>query len=309
MPLPVTRVVLYKHGVGYFERQGHVSGDAALTLGFKQRDVSDVLKSLTVLDLDGGTISAVSYDATTPVEQLLRDIALSIPDEGSLAKLLPQLKGARIAYSMAGGEREATLLGVEKVYTRVDVGILDEMRVAVISDTGEVETFPMHGTPFRLLDERLRTDLDFYLKTQLSSKKKDARTFTLFARGDGDRQVRVSYVLEAPVWKATYRMLLDEPAADGAKSNLIQGWAVVDNTQDEDWTDVRLSLVAGLPVSFAHDLYTPRYIRRPVVEVQETTGVLPPIIAAGMAADESVQSYLMEMDDAPAAQLDAQRGR
>jgi hypothetical protein len=59
----------------------------------------------------------------------------------------------------------------------------------------------------------------------------------------------------------------------------------VDNTSDEDWQDVDLTLVAGLPVSFTHDLYTPRYIRRPVVEVRETTGVLPPMAEAGVEED------------------------
>jgi hypothetical protein len=58
--LPITRVVLYKHGVGYFERQGQVEQDAALSLTFKQSEVSDVLKSLTVLDLNGGHVSSVS---------------------------------------------------------------------------------------------------------------------------------------------------------------------------------------------------------------------------------------------------------
>jgi hypothetical protein len=91
----------------------------------------------------------------------------------------------------------------------------------------------------------------------------------------------VSYLLEAPVWKATYRILLNE---EGQKEPLVQGWAVVDNTSDEDWEDVNLTLVAGLPVSFVHDLYTPRFIKRPVVEVKETTGVLPPTVEAGFDA-------------------------
>jgi hypothetical protein len=95
--LPISRVVLYKHGVGYFERHGSVEGDATLALTFKQAEVSDVLKSLTVLDLDGGHVASVSYDSTKPLEQLLAEVALSIPDEGSLVGLLPQIKGARIA--------------------------------------------------------------------------------------------------------------------------------------------------------------------------------------------------------------------
>src|SRR6516165_3845572 len=101
--LPISRVVLYKHGVGYFEREGSVEGDATLTFTFKQAEVSDVLKSLTVLDLGSGHISSVSYDSTKPLEQLLAEVALSIPDQNSLVGLLPQIKGARVAVNPAGG--------------------------------------------------------------------------------------------------------------------------------------------------------------------------------------------------------------
>src|SRR6476646_6490980 len=112
--LPVSRVVLYKHGVGYFEREGKVEGEASLALTFRQAEVSDVLKSLTVLDLDGGHVASVSYDSTKPLEQLLADVALSIPDDGSLVSLLPQIKGARIAVESEGVREEGTLLGVDR---------------------------------------------------------------------------------------------------------------------------------------------------------------------------------------------------
>jgi len=298
--LPIRRVVLYKHGVGYFERETQIEGDRSLSLSFKQREVSDVLKSLTVLDLDGGTVSAVSYDSTTPIEQLLAEIALSIPDSGSFVGLVPQIKGARVAVKSTGAAESirGTVLGVDTVDTRTPSGVSSQRRLSLLTETGEVRTFDLYDLDFQILDDGLKRDLDFYLRTQLASKKKDARTFTLFAQGEGKRTVRLSYVLEAPVWKATYRILLDEatparkvggdahPASDGATSPepqpLIQGWAVVDNTSDEDWQDVDLTLVAGLPVSFVHDLYTPRYIRRPVVEVKETTGVLPPMAEAGV---------------------------
>src|SRR5262249_52715049 len=299
--LPIRRVVLYKHGVGYFERETGIEGDQSLSLSFKQREVSDVLKSLTVLDLDGGTVSAVSYDSTTPIEQLLAEIALSIPDSGSLQGLLPQIKGARVSVKPTGGSAiQGAILGIDKTANRTETGIQEAFRLSLLTDSGDIRTFDLFDLELTLLDEGIKRDLDFYLKTQLASKKKDARTFILFAQGEGKRTVRVSYVLEAPVWKATYRIILDEDAASpptavgglATTQPLIQGWAVVDNTSDEDWQDVDLTLVAGLPVSFVHDLYTPRYIRRPVVEVKETTGVLPPM------AEPGVEDYEMAMDAA-----------
>jgi hypothetical protein len=291
--LPIRRVVLYKHGVGHFEREGTVTGSQAVALTFKQREVSDVLKSLTVLDRDGGVVSAVGYDSTTPVEQLLAEIALSIPDEGSLVGLLPQLKGARVSVTPTGaGVVFGTLLGIDPLDTATPAGNTRQFRVSLLADGGGVKTFDLFDVEVQLLDDGIKRDLDFYLKTVLAAKKKDARTFTLLAEGDGERTLAVSYLLEAPVWKATYRILLSEaPLSPGGRGvggegdqNLIQGWAVVDNTSDEDWEDVSLTLVAGLPVSFVHDLYTPRFIRRPVVEVKETTGVLPPTVEAGFDA-------------------------
>src|SRR5262245_56512916 len=122
--LPIRRVVLYKHGVGYFERETAVEGEQTLALSFKQREVSDVLKSLTVLDLDGGTVSAVSYDSTKPVEQLLAEISLNIPDSGSLKALLPQLKGARVAVKPTGGAAlQRAILGIDTSQTRTRSGI------------------------------------------------------------------------------------------------------------------------------------------------------------------------------------------
>jgi hypothetical protein len=236
----------------------------------------------------------VSYDSTKPLEQLLADVALSIPDQGSLVGLLPQIKGARVrvqpkAGSMgglglgggpSGGDGgEGVLLGVDTAERQTADGITKVVLLSLLTDGGEVRSFDLYGLgKLEVLDPALRRDLDYYLRTQLSAKKKDARTFTFFAQGQGKRTIRLSYTLEAPVWKATYRVLLGEEG----KAPMIQGWAVVDNTQDEDWEDVQLSLIAGLPVSFVHDLYTPRYIKRPVVQVKETTGVLPPEVEAGM---------------------------
>src|SRR5262245_65652095 len=94
--LTITRVVLYKHGVGYFEREGRVDGDATLALTFKQAEVSDVLKSLTVLDLEGGHVASVSYDSTKPLEQLLAEVALSIPDQGRVVGLVREIEAERV---------------------------------------------------------------------------------------------------------------------------------------------------------------------------------------------------------------------
>jgi hypothetical protein len=281
-PLRIRKVVLYKHGVGYFEREGAVEGDAQVELAFKTAEVSDVLKSLTVLDLDGGHVSSISYDATTPAAKLLEDIAIDASDGRGLVGLLPQLQGAEVEVAIGSDLVRGQVLGLDEVERRVDATtVLRSHRLALLGAEGETLQVDLEDArSIRLLDEKLRRDLEFYLRTQLAAKKKDARAFTLFAQGEGRRRLRVSYTLETPVWKATYRILL--PDAGAADEPLVQGWAVVDNTQDEDWSEVELSLISGLPISFVHDLYSARYLRRPVVEVREQSALAPPDVEEAM---------------------------
>jgi hypothetical protein len=277
---PITRIVLYKHGLGYFEREGRVEGNTTLGLNFKRAEVSDVLKSLIVLDLDGGHVDSVAYDSTRPVEQLLNEVAISIPDKQSLTGLLTQLKGARIAIRPISGEPvEGRLLGLDERKREVHDSVIVVVLVSLLDDDGLVRSFELPDlASLRVLDEAVRRDLDSYLRIQLSARTKDARRFAIAARGEGQRTLRLGYTVEAPVWKATYRLLLGEEN----RPPTIQGWAIVNNTEDEDWEDVQLSLVSGLPVSFIYDLDTPRYIKRPEVKVQETTGVLPPEVEEGV---------------------------
>lgn len=89
--LPIKGVVLYKHGVAYLEREGKVKDLSRIHLYFKSEDMNDVLKSLTVLDLNGGIISSISYAANRSVQDQLNDINLHIPASQSLTGLLEQV--------------------------------------------------------------------------------------------------------------------------------------------------------------------------------------------------------------------------
>ena len=305
--LPIRRVVLYKHGVGYFERKGQVTGSEALHLDFKARDMNDVLKSMTVLDMSGGSVSAVSYDSTKPLEQLLQEATIRIPESGSLTALLGQIKGARVRVRVGGKESvEGLIVGLESLP-------VVEGKVAVVRPFlslwmgGSLRTFDvLEITELEFLDDAVRKDLEFYLATVLSSYKKDSKRMSILATGEGERELFVSYVLEAPVWKTSYRILLEEK-----EPPLLQGWALVDNTGDEDWLEVDLALIAGLPVSFVHDLYNPRYMKRPVVEVVTEAAaapVIPEEAFGAMREQAETESGDPMMDRAPTLLGAAARG-
>ncbi|HEY8503866.1 MAG TPA: DUF4139 domain-containing protein, partial [Gemmataceae bacterium] len=48
LSLPITQVVLFSSGVGYFGRSGEVEGDARVDLSFQERDINDLLKSMVL---------------------------------------------------------------------------------------------------------------------------------------------------------------------------------------------------------------------------------------------------------------------
>jgi len=284
--LPVRQVILYKHGLGYFQRSGQLAPGETARLDFNASEMNDVLKSLTTLDLDGGMISSVSYESTKPVEKRLEDIAIRLPDKNALTGLLAQIKGARVAAELGARKVEGTVIGTETVERGDGDRVLHATYLALLVDGAAVQSFDLiEVKSLTLLDDGLRKDLQHLLDILISGKKKDLKKLTIFGKGSGKRRLLASYTVETPVWKTSYRILLS-----GAGTRL-QGWALVDNTQEEDWDDIALTLVAGLPISFVHDLYSPRYKRRPVVKVQEEEAYAPPLI--------ETSTVLSSLDDTP----------
>ncbi|MCL4193944.1 MAG: hypothetical protein KJZ87_19555, partial [Thermoguttaceae bacterium] len=98
----------------------------------------------------------------------------------------------------------------------------------------------------------------------------------------GDREVRVGYIQEMPVWKTSYRLVLDEE-----KQPLVQGWAIVENPTERDWSGVKLTLVSGRPISFTMDLYQPLYAPRPAVQMDLYSSLRPRLYEQDLAAGEA----------------------
>ena len=275
--LPIRKIVLYKHGVGYFERRGKVEDDATVDLQFKASEMNDVLKSLTVLDLGGGIVASISYESTKPVERQLEDISIRLPEKNSLTGLLSQVKGAQVRVEVGSSAVSGVVTGIETVTRKIERETIWTHYLTLLVEGETLQSFDLLEVKrITFLDGSLRKDLQHLLEILISAKKKDVKRLTIFARGSGQRELLASYIVETPVWKTSYRVLLEPDRS------LIQGWALVDNTQDEDWEDVSLTLVAGLPISFVHDLYSPRYKRRPVVQVQEEEAYAPPVLEEAM---------------------------
>lgn len=270
--LPVKRVVLYKNGVGYFEHLGRVTGRQDVAVSFTPGQLNDVLKSLTVLDLNGGRITGVEYGSSTPVERQLGGLQLPQGEKSSLTEFLGALRGAKLEVRSGTNVIAGRLLSVERK-TRISGGTTLEVDyLALLTDAGDVRTTELSPQfSVRLLEKGLSGKVDRFLDSVSSAREPDLRRMVVSADGTGDRSIFVSYISEVPVWKSTYRIVLDSKSGPG----LLQGWAIVDNTVGQDWEKVELSLVAGAPQSFIQNLSQPYYSRRPVVPLPEAYAAAP----------------------------------
>jgi hypothetical protein len=288
--VPVQVVVLYSSGVGYFEHFGRVNGETSTELRFKASQINDILKSLVVQDLDGGTITTVTYPSQDPLAKTLESFQVDITGNPSLAELLNQLRGAKVIGQAAGGDRIAgTIIGVEaQQRSTVDWGESVTVHLLNLFSGGAIRSVELGQlSRLELEDRLLQQELEKALTTLAQARGKDSKPVAIHFSGEGERRVRLGYVVETPVWKTSYRLILP---GTGEEKPILQGWAIVENQTDNDWRDVQLSLVSGRPISFIQDLYQPLYIPRPVVKPELYSSLLPQDYQPGM--DRAVMEQL-----------------
>ncbi len=270
-PLKITKIVVYKHGVGYFEREGKVNGNQRVSLTFKSAQMKDLLKSLYAVDLSGGRIATINYDTKDPLAKQLEDVLITVPDGNALTQFLTQLKGARVEATIAGESTIGSVVGIEPVVKQIKEGTITSYKLVLFRDDGKIQPVELlEMSSLKILDDGLQKDLKRLLDVHLKAKHADRKSVVLDAAGQGERNIRVGYIIETPIWKTSYRLLFD---ADNKP--LLQGWAILENTTDEDWDQVDVSFVAGSPMSFIMDLYTAYYPQRSEIPVGVTAAPKP----------------------------------
>ncbi len=280
--LPLERVVLFSSGVGFYEHQGQIEGDGHVDLKFNVDDVNDLLKSMVLQDLGGGKISTVNYESKDPITKTLRTFAIDLTANPTLADLLKQVRGEKVQVE-APTPIVGTIVGVEtrKVKVNKDEAI-DQDFLNLLTDEGLRSINLESVSRIKLLDAELNNELTQALQILASAHDTDKKTVTLNFLGQGKRDVRVGYIQESPIWKTSYRLVLKDE-----EKPFLQGWAIVENTTEQDWNNVDLTLVSGRPISFVMDLYQPLYVQRPEVKPELYASLRPQTYGQDMAAKEA----------------------
>jgi hypothetical protein len=261
--IPVRQIVLYKSGVGYFERAGELKPGESARLDFKASEMNDVLKSLTIEDKSGAKITGLRYDSSEPLESKLAEFPFHVEGAQSLSAFLDQMKGARVEMKYGAETISGTMVS-GRLISASDKSAEREQAV-VLLDNGEIRTFDLAAaSSIKFADAKIQGQLRDYLMAVNQARSKEKRTVYIDSSDTKGRQVAASYMVPMPVWKSSYRLIFTDQTQPS-----LEGWAIVDNTTGEDWTNVKLAVVSGRPVSFISRLYEPRFLQRPTVDLPE----------------------------------------
>ncbi len=280
--LELKRVMLSLGGVGYFEFEVAVDGNAELSLPVRLDQVDDVLKSVVVFD-DKGAVGQITLPGREPLSQTFKDLPFNQDSLDSFDKLLNALTGADVTVS---GPRQikGRILRVVPETTRLPDGRgeIVKHRVTLVGADGMRQFVLEDADSVQFSDATLQGQVDTALAAIARHRLQDQRVLTVVARGEGKRLLRVGYVVATPLWKSSYRLSVAADRVEG--DGLLQGWAVLENFSGHDWKNVALTLVSGNPVTFRQQLYNAYFVQRPEVPIDVLARIAPPADAGGMDA-------------------------
>ena len=276
--LPIHSIVIYKNGLGYFERRGQLAAGESARLDFKSTDMNDVLKSLTLEDRGGAKITGVHYDSSEPLANKLAEFPFQVGNGSPLAAFLDQVKGARIELKFGAEVLTGVIVTARLVPAAKDHA--EREQVVVLLDSGDLRTLDVSAaSTVRFPDPKLQMQLKDYLAAVSQARSKDKRSVYIDSADSKARDIVASYTLPMGVWKSSYRLVFtDKPQPT------LEGWAIVDNTTGEDWTNVQIAVVSGRPVSFISRLYDAKFVQRQTVDLPEDRVAGPVLYEGGITA-------------------------
>ncbi len=278
--IPLTRVTLYTAGLAQMVHETTVTGNEVISFPVEPKDINDILKSLIVEDLDGGTVDVVTFSSSDPLPVVLGNLRVDPSGSPSLTDFLKRTQGESVVVTTAEGLFRGRIFSVET--SRQDNRLITILNLVDSSGLQAVNITKLENLKFE--DPQLQQEIVSVLGMIAQSRVKTVRTLKISCKGRGKRRIRLSYIRAVPLWKTSYRLVIDDKGV-----SRLEGWAIVQNTGSQNWDNIRLGFVAGQPNAFTMDLATPRYITRKQIEIA-STAPLGPVFYAKASPSESLSA-------------------
>lgn len=284
--LPIKKLILHTNGLALIRREAEVTGPATFELPVPISDVNDWLKSLDIDD-PAGPAETVIFDSPEPIDRSLQTFAFDLTGNPAFGELLNQGRGEKVEVTVHDGQAESRhaglLLGLEERPETMLGQSFPSDYINIRTDNGWQSIALRQVRAIKFINPKLDVDLQRSLALVASTKDESRKSVRVTIPAGPKRVVAISYIAEAPVWKVSYR-LNTSPAGTQLRS-----WALVENTTDEDWTDVSLVLAGGRPISFQMDLYQPLFVPRPIVDLPKMAALRPPSYAGNNQSNLGMQ--------------------
>jgi hypothetical protein len=267
--LQLKRVMLSSGGVGYFEYQAEVEGWETIEVPVRLDQVDDVLKSAVIFDDEGGS-GVIELQGRDSLAEIFRTMPVGPDAFSSPANLYGALQGEEISVSEPVSATGRIVSVVEETATDANGNAIVRHRMSIMGSDGLVQFVLEDARGIKFTNEALDAKVNGALGALATNRQRELRTLKITARGDGSRTLTVGFVIEAPLWKTSYRLVTGPD-----NKTRMQGWAIIENASGADWKDVELTLVSGNPVTFRQALYDKYYVARESVPVEVLGRVMP----------------------------------
>ena len=283
--IPLKKVTLYSSGVAHYEHEGRVRGNGKIEMLFLPSQISDVLKSIFVKDPAAKNFS-INYQSEDTLKKTMQSLKIDLSENDSIFKIFNSQKGAEIEV-YTPSKITGKILSVDKIEDSkpdmiLSIAAADGVKIISLKDVQS----------FKFTDPQRNEDLQKALGLILEASAKERKLISIDIEAAGERNIGLSYVMEAPIWKPSYRLDM------GNTSAAFQAWAIIDNSTDLDWKDVKLTLTSGRPIGFRQNLYEPYYTDRETIPILagQTAGIetFDSAYDDDMAYEETMAIPLME---------------
>jgi hypothetical protein len=270
--LPIKTVVLTNSGLGYFKREGVVDGPTRVELKVIEEDVNDLILTLLVNDPNGKT-PTVQIENRAPADLTLKAFKIDVTENPTVGQLLSQVRGEEV--KIAFGENKTITGRVVSVTTNLTTHTSTDTETLTLLTAEGLTAIPVNKlTSTKFLNAEVQAEFTKVLLAVAAARGEAKKTVTIDLPDGGKRPVSLSYIADAPIWKPTYRLVLQ-----GDKAKLI-AQAAIENISEDDWEQVRLKLVNSRPVTYKMNLYDPLFVPREYVEPRMYASLRPPMYQA-----------------------------
>ncbi len=268
----LTKAVLFKTGIATFEKECVIepAENSTISIRFNTQMMNDILKTFSLYRTQGNVqIRGISYEPATNTGDPAITSKIAIDPQNAYQSLITQLRGVHVKITTVSTAYEGKIIGLETRTEKPatpDSFVKPKVFLILGVQTAFIQILTDDITGFQIIDQKTAKNLNFFLELIKTLKIKEIRNFNLIYSATQQSKLIIRYLQEFPGWKLSYRLNLKSAETGDPSQTLLQAWAIVDNTLDENWDGINLTLVSGMPVSFIYDTYSPKWIKRPKIE-------------------------------------------